>query len=185
MDRHLCYRQFFDGIATEYFIEAVNNTLKTILENGEKIDKTKEGSVNLFERILRENNLHLYHDPSLPQPQFHDLLAKYSANVASRGLLSLVSRKAEREGDFQTILALKIIFVGFFFSAKGFDSKYAPTLMFDVIDYLGASEATKKRIEEMVTANLSGKDGCNIHLDKLCEHFIRQVKGIFALCGSF
>ena len=50
--------------------------------------------------------------------------------------------------------------------------------MFDVVDYLGASEATRRRIEEMVTANLSGKAGSNIHLDKLCEHFIRQVKEI-------
>ena len=113
-----------------------------------------------------------------PTPQFHDDLARYSSDFASRTLLSLVTRQAEREGDFEAILALKIVLVGFFYDASGLRSKYAPTLMFDVVDYLGASERTRERIKVLVTANLSGKAGSNIHLDKMMEHFIREVKNV-------
>ena len=109
---------------------------------------------------------------------FYDDLARYASDYASRTLLSLATRQAEREGDFEAILALKIILIGFFFHHSGLDSKYAPSLMFDVVDYLGASERTRGRVKGLVTANLSGKAGGNIHLDKLMEHFIREVKTI-------
>ena len=111
-------------------------------------------------------------------PVFFDDLENYAADFASRTLLSLAARQAEREGDFESILALKIILVGFFFNQSGLSSKYAPTLMYDVVDYMGASERTQARIKLLATSNLSGKAGANIHLDKMMEHFIREVKTV-------
>ena len=113
-----------------------------------------------------------------PVPDFYDDLARYASDFASRTLLSLATRQAEREGDFEAILALKIVLVGFFFNASGLNSKYAPTLMFDVVDYLGASERTRERIKVLVTANLSGKAGSNIHVDKMMEQKIQEVKTV-------
>ena len=110
--------------------------------------------------------------------EHYDDLAKYASDISSRTLLSLVMRQAERQGDFEAIIALKIVLVTFFFNVSGLNSNYAPTLMFDIVDYLGASSATKKRMEAMATANLSGKAGHNIHVDKMCEQFIREVKAI-------
>ena len=178
-----------------------------IVEHGEIIEETEEGAILLFERILTDNAIKLFPDASMnttsvvnnlnstttninstttnnntnnntTNTTHYDDLAKYASDFASRTLLSLVMRHAEREGDFQAILALKIVLVTFFYNVSGLNSQYAPTLIFDVVDYLGASSTTKRRMEAMMTANLSGKAGHNIHVDKMCEQFIRQVKTI-------
>ena len=99
--------------------------------------------------------------------------------MSSRTLLSLTMRKAEREGDAMAIMAIRIIMVVFFFNASGNKSNYSPTLMKNIVDYLGASSLTRRRMDVMVTSNLRGKVGSNIHQDKLNEHFVKQVKDIF------
>ena len=88
-------------------------------------------------------------------------------------------RKSEREGDAVAIMAIRIIMTAFFFNASGNHSKYSPTLMNNIVDYLGASSLTRKRMDLMATSNLSGKVGCNVHQDKLNEQFVKQVKTIF------
>jgi len=88
-------------------------------------------------------------------------------------------RKAEREGDVQAIMAIRIVMMVFFFNARGNQSNYSPTLMKNIVDYLGASSLTRKRMDLMVTSNLSGKVGCNVHQDKLNKQFVKQVKNIF------
>ena len=192
------HRQFLDGVGTEIIVEAIDSTLVGVVERGESIEETKEGAIRFFNKVMKEHNINIYPDlssetsspssnPRTPpatstsaQPSIeeHDDMRTYASDFASRTLLSLVMRHAERKGDFDTILALKIVLVSFFFNASGMNSQYAPTLMFDVVDYLGASSATRRRLEVMVTANLSGKAGHNIHVDKMCEHFIRKVKNI-------
>ena len=87
-------------------------------------------------------------------------------------------RKAEREGDATSIMAIRIILVIFFYSASGNSSNYSPTLMMNIVDYKGASTLTKKRMDLMVTSNMSGKIGCNIHQDKLNEIYVKQVKNV-------
>ena len=99
--------------------------------------------------------------------------------MSSRVLLSLTMRKAEREGDVKSIMAIRIILVMFFYGASKNHSKYSPTLMMNIVDYLGASTLTRKRMDLTATSNLSGKVGCNIHQDKLNEMFVKQVKQIF------
>lgn len=182
------HRQFLDGVGTQYLLEAIGNTLKEIVEDGQVIEETEEGAIRLFEKILEDNKIKLFQEPNtsnvtsnLSEPstaEHYDDLAKYASDISSRTLLSLVMRQAERQGDFEAIIALKIVLVTFFFNVSGLNSNYAPTLMFDIVDYLGASSATKKRMEAMATANLSGKAGHNIHVDKMCEQFIREVKAI-------
>ena len=186
------HRQFLDGVGTQFLVEAIGTTLREVIENGEVIQQTKQGAILLFEKILNNNSINLFPDPTNNPTKptnnpttptnfatnHYDDLAKYASDVASRTLLSLVMRHAEREGNFQAILALKIILVTFFFNVSGLNSQYAPTLMFDIVDYFGASSATRRRMEAMSTANLSGKAGHNIHVDKMCEQFIREVKTI-------
>ena len=99
--------------------------------------------------------------------------------MGSRTLLSLAMRKAEREGDAKSIMAIRIILVLFFYNVSGAMSNYSPTLMMNIVDYMGASTLTKRRMDLMVTSNLSGKVGCNIHQDKLNEIHVKQVKNIF------
>ena len=88
-------------------------------------------------------------------------------------------RKAEREGDAQAIFASRIVMVAYFYNASLNNSKYSPTLMNNIVDYLGASTLTRKRMDILATSNLTGKVGSNIHQDKLNEIFVKQVKEIF------
>ena len=48
-------------------------------------------------------------------------------------------------------------------------------LMMNIVDYLGASTLTRKRMDLTATSNLTGKVGCNIHQDKLNEIFVKHV----------
>ena len=190
------HRQFLDGVGTQFLLEAISTTLKEIVENGEDIEKTEAGAIILFDRILQQHSITPFPDTlttrsstttsttstnTSPETRNqYDDVAKYASDIASRTLLSLIMRHAEREADFQAIFALKIVLVSYFFNVSGLNSNYAPTLMFDVVDYLGASTATRRRMEVMATANLSGKAGHNIHVDKMEEQFIREVKTILS-----
>ena len=88
-------------------------------------------------------------------------------------------KKAEREGDSKAIFAVRIIMVTYFYNASLNNSNYSPTLMDNIVDYLGASTLTRKRMDILATSNISGKMGSNIHQDKLNEIFVKQVKEIF------
>ena len=59
------HRQFLEGVGTQYLLEAIRNTLKKILEEGEDIEETKEGAVRLFDKIIFDNQLQLYFDPQV------------------------------------------------------------------------------------------------------------------------
>lgn len=200
------HRQFLDGVGIEFLVAAIESTITEIIESGETIEESKSGGIRLFDKIITDHKLTLFPNisntksttenntattrstatpststtssPTEPNQSHFDDMAKYGSDFASRTLLSLVMRRAERDGDFDVILALKIVLVSFFFNASSLNSQYAQTLMFDIVDYFSASSATRRRLEAMVTANLSGKAGHNIHVDKMCEQFIRQVKEI-------
>ena len=62
------------------------------------------------------------------------------------------------------------------------DSKYAYSLLLDLMQELKASERTKQRMDNLVCINVRGKPGEGIHRDKKCEHFVREVKN--ALKGT-
>ena len=129
---------------------------------------------------MQENNIQLFYsqDDDDEDITSEDDLNRYAANISSRYLLSEVHRQAEREADSKALVAIRINMVPFFFNASGNNSKYSPTLMANIVDYMGASSVTRKRMDVMVCANLSGKPGCNAHQDKLNEWFVREVKQV-------
>ena len=151
------HRQFLEGIGTEFFIEAVNTVLATMAEQGEKVERSKQGADEFFQRVIANTNIQTYYDTNArPFDDQHDDLFKYGSNLASRVLLSLCMRQAEREGDAESLLSIRIILITYFYNACGNRSKYAPTLMRNVVDYLSASSATRRRMDIMVTSNLTG-----------------------------
>ena len=62
------HRQFLEGVGTEYLVEAIQNTIKNILEEGEEVEKTKIGATMFFDRIIKENKLQLFFDPQVFSP---------------------------------------------------------------------------------------------------------------------
>jgi hypothetical protein len=168
-----CHRQFFEKIGSEYIIEAVRNTLEN-----EKLEKTKVGLDSFFHKVISENHLDFVYNPDTDDPLFFDDVAKNASNLASRALLSLVMHKVEREGDSKGIQAVRRVLMMFAFNVSGANSNYMPTLMYDMVNYMGASDATRRRIDELVTSNITGGTGTNIHQDKLEEQKVKLVKGI-------
>ena len=151
------HRQFLEGIGIEFFVEAVNTVLATMAAKNESVEKSKEGAEAFFRKIIDETNIQTYYHPNAtPFTDNQDDLFRYGSNLASRVLLSLSMRQAEREGDAEGLMAIRIILVTYFYNASGNRSKYAPTLMRNIIDYLSASTATRRRMDIMVTSNLTG-----------------------------
>ena len=186
------HKQFFAGIGAGYLFAAIKDTLDTLEANNEKIQKTREGALRLIEKVLQDHNIQTYYDPEAANGDSHpeqerqgdgqdggqDDLSKYASNIASRALLGQIMQHAEREGDSEAIMAVRIAMVAFFFGASGNRSKYSPTLMDNIVDYLSSSTSTRRRMDEIVTANLTGAPGCNIHPDKLNEQIIKQQKSL-------
>ena len=175
------HRRFFEGVGREYFLEAIRTSITAMAERREKVFRNQNSVIQFFQTVLEENKISIFYSQDNHTEDYltaEDDLNRYAANMSSRYLLSEVHRQAEREADSKALLAIRINMVPFFFNASGNNSKYSPTLMANIVDYLGASSATKKRMDVMVCANLSGKPGCNAHQDKINEWFVREVKQV-------
>jgi hypothetical protein len=168
-----CHRQFFEKIGSEYIVEAIRTTLEE-----KNIEKSKVGLDAFFESLKSKKHLDFVYNPEAHDPLFFDDVAKNASNLASRALLSLVMHKVEREGDAKGIQAVRRILMMFAFNVSGAKSNYMPTLLYDMVNYMGASDATRRRIDELVTSNITGKTGSNFHQDKLEEQKVKLVKGI-------
>ena len=81
------HRQFFEGIGTEYLVEAVNNTMKNMAASKETIEQTEDGAKKFLERIVEENSLKTFYDEMSQSCDDKDDLHKYASNIASRTLL--------------------------------------------------------------------------------------------------
>ena len=55
-------------------------------------------------------------------------------------------------------------------------SKYAKSLLSNMVYYMGASEKTKVRIDMLATCNPSGGSGSGLARDQVNEHHVRSVK---------
>ena len=175
------HRRFFEGIGREFLLEALQSTMTSIEDNGEYVRRSRGDWTQFFDRVLEENDIKTYYEPNeeeLEEPEDQDDMRQNASNLASRFLLSDIHRQAEREGDNDALTAVRINAIAFFYNVSGNKSKYAPTLMFNLVDYLGASSTTRKRMDIMVCANLSGKAGSNAHQDKVNEWFVREVKEV-------
>ena len=102
----------------------------------------------------------------------------YCRDLCSRTVLSLVSDKLEEECDALGLQAFRISMIIYFLNRKQNvqDSKYAYSLLLDLVQELRASERTKQRMDNLVCVNVKGNVGEGIHRDNKCEHFVREVK---------
>ena len=60
------HRQFADGIGTEFLLEAIKATVTKMMKQGEVVERSKEGAINLFERVLQDNFICPFYQPDQP-----------------------------------------------------------------------------------------------------------------------
>ena len=148
--------------------------------NGDNLNVDSEQKAQeLVLKFLQENGIVFFYDPdvSVETEKFDDLLT-YCRDLASRTVLSVVSDKLEEENDALGLQAYRMAMIFYFLNRKQLvqDSKYAYSLLLDLILELKASERTKQRMDNLACINVRGKPGECIHRDKKCEHYVREVK---------
>ena len=111
-------------------------------------------------------------------PEIFDDLLTYCQDLCSRTVLSVVEDKLEEESDALGLQAWRVSMIIYFLNRKQEvqDSKYAYSLLLDLVMELGASERTRQRMNNSVCVNVKGNPGEGIHRDKKCEHYVKEVK---------
>ena len=179
--------ELHDQFITELGLQFLTNAFENFLEmKGDTLKVESElDAQQLILDFLQENGIAFYFDPenSNEKDKFDDLLT-YCRDLSSRTVLSIVSDKLEEESDALGMKAFRISMIIYFLNRKQNvqDSKYAYSLLLDLVLELKASERTKQRMDNLVCVNVRGKNGEGIHRDKKCEHFVREVKN--ALKGT-
>ena len=117
------------------------------------ITKTAEGATDLILMFLSVSDIKYFWDPNNfdEKEKFDDILSSCRDN-AGRTVLSMVADKVEHEGDGLGIRAVRKAMIPYFLNKKLVQSsKYAMSLLSDLVNYMGASERTKKRIDLLAT----------------------------------
>ena len=57
------HRQFFESIGEAFLLEGIQSTIDKMVLDGEELEKTEEGAIIFFQKILSQNNIQLYYDP--------------------------------------------------------------------------------------------------------------------------
>ena len=52
-----------EGVGSELLLEAIKKTRKKMIRTGEEVDRSREGAVSFFDRVLEENFIQPYYDP--------------------------------------------------------------------------------------------------------------------------
>ena len=142
------------------------------------ITKTTEGATDLILKFLSVSDIKYFYDPNNfdEKDKFDDILSSCRDN-AGRTVLSMVSDKVEHEGDGLGIRAVRKAMIPYFLNKKVVQSsKYAMSLLSDLVNYMGASERTKKRIDLLATCNPTGGLGKCLARDQVNEHKVKMVK---------
>ena len=159
--------------------EILINGFKTFLsKNTESITKTTEGAISLILRFLRESDIKYFYDSDNfdEKLKFDDVLSA-CRDISGRTVLSLVADKVEHEGDGLGIRAVRKAIIPYFLNRKiAQTSKYAISLMTNMVCFMGASERTKQRIDLLATCNPSGGLGKGLARDQVNEHKVKLVK---------
>ena len=118
-----------------------------------------------------------FDEKSTKKSEVFDDLLEHVKDVCERTVLSLVFDKMEEEADSLGLHALRIVMIPYFLGRKEKqDSKYASTLLTDLVMELSASPRTRERMDQLVCVNPSGRPGQAIARDKRCEHEVRRAK---------
>ena len=169
--------QYITELGMQFMVNAFENFLAT---SNATIEITTEAQAEqLILDFLQQNEIKFYYDPghSEEKDKFDDLLS-YCRDLCSRTVLSVVFDKLEEESDALGLRAFRISMILYFLNRKELvqDSKYAYSLLLDLVLELNASDRTRQRMDNMVCVNVKGKPGEGIHRDKKCEHFVKEVK---------
>ena len=175
--------QYITELGLQFLVNAFENFLEA---NGESLQITTETEAEqLILDFLEQSGIKYYFEPeNFEEKDEHDDLLSYCRDLCSRTVLSILSDKLEEECDAVGLRAFRISMIIYFLNRKQDiqDSKYAYSLLLDLVLELSASERTRQRMDNMVCVNVKGKPGEGIHRDKKCEHFVKEVKN--ALKGT-
>ena len=175
--------QYITELGLQFLVNAFENFLEA---NADTLEVTSEtDAVQLILDFLEESGIKYYFDPeSSEEKDKYDDLLSYCRDLCSRTVLSIVSDKLEEESDAVGLRSFRISMILYFLNRKQDvqDSKYAYSLLLDLVLELSASERTRQRMDNLVCVNVKGKPGEGIHRDKKCEHFVKEVKN--ALKGT-
>ena len=175
--------QYITELGLQFLVNAFENFLEA---NGDTLEITNETEAEqLILDFLEQSGIKYYFEPENVEEKdrFDDLLS-YCQDLCSRTVLSIVSDKLEEECDAEGLRGFRISMILYFLNRKQDvqDSKYAYSLLLDLVMELSASERTRQRMDNLVCVNVKGKPGEGIHRDKKCEHFVKEVKN--ALKGT-
>ena len=168
-----------DNFLLEIGKEILVNAFKTYMGNTrEPILKTPEGAQKLILKFLNKTDIKYFfnpHDYDERDP-YDDVLSACKSN-ASRTVMSLVADKVEHEGDGLGIRAVRMSMIFYFLNKKlAQTSKYASSLLSNLVYFLGASDRSKARIDLLATCNPSGGVGKGLARDQINEHKVKLVK---------
>ena len=167
--------QFLLAVGKELLINAFK-----VFMSGHKgtVKRTKEGATDLIIMFLSVSDIKYFWDPDNfdEKEKFDDVLSS-CRNNAGRTVLSLVADKVEHEGDGMGIRAVRKAMIPYFLNKKVVQSsKYAISLMSDLVHFMGASDRTKARIDLLATCNPTGGVGKGLARDQVNEHKVKMVK---------
>ena len=131
----------------------------------------------ITEYLSRSDITYFFDSEATKKKEVFDDLLEHVKDVCERTVLSLVFDKMEEEADSLGLQALRIVMIPYFLGRKEKqDSKYASTLLTDLVMELSASPRTRERMNQLVCVNPSGRPGQAIARDKRCEHEVRRAK---------
>ena len=167
--------QFLLEVGKEILIDAFKTFLR---DNTASIVKTTAGAISLILRFLSESDIKYFYDPENfdEKVKFDDVLSA-CRDTAGRTFLALVADKVEHEGDGMGVRAVRKVMIPYFLNKKiAQTSKYAISLMSNLVNFMGASERTKQRIDLLATCNPTGGLGKSLARDQVNEHKVKLVK---------
>ena len=170
--------EIHDQFIMELGLQFLSNAFEHFLETtGDTLDVQNEADAEeLILDFLAKYEIKFFYEPDNceEKDKFDDLLS-YAKDLCSRTVLSVIFDKLEEESDAFGLRAFRISMIIYFLNRKQEvqDSKYAYSLLLDLVQELNSSERTQKRMENIVCVNVKGLPGEGIHRDKKCEHFVK------------
>ena len=167
---------FYMSIGKQFLLSGFKTFIKDI--DLSQITQDFPSCKFLILEFLKNSGIEYFFDPESAKKSepFDDLLS-HVIDVCERTVLSLVFDKMEEEADSLGLHALRIVMIPYFLGRKEkLDSKYASTLLTDLVMELSASPRTKERMDQLVCVNPRGRPGQAIARDKKCEHEVRRAK---------
>ena len=142
------------------------------------LEKTTLGAINLILKFLDVSDIKYFGNPQNfdEKDRFDDVLSS-CRDICGRTVLSLVTDKTEHEGDGLGIRVVRRVMIPYFLNKKIVQSsKYTSSLLSDLVNFMGQSERTKRRIDLLATCNPTRGRGKNLARDQVNEHKVKLVK---------